>query len=355
MIGHSNHMSGCQRGSAQWRQVSEVLQVKNRTVRAITRGIRIFFSVEAAVTRAGKPEYRAGSPALTLDEPEVRPENLIWIFGAGRTGSTWLMRMMGSLERYTRWSEPMLGELFGSFYSEARKDQLPSKSYILSDPYRESWLRSIRNFVLEGARARYPGLTPLDYLVIKESTGSEGAPLLVEALPKSRVIVLVRDPRDVVASHLDAAKRGSWMHQLIGDSKQARVADVVDQQPDQFIESSAELLIKNMMGAKRAYEAHRGPKVLVRYEELLADTLGTMRRIFDTLDIPVDEEQLGRVVEQHSWENIPKDEKGEGKFFRKATPGEWREDLAPKHIEIVEQIAAPVLGEFYSKEELAGS
>jgi hypothetical protein len=88
---------------------------------------------------------------------------VVWIFGAGRTGSTWLMRMMGSLQRYARWSEPMVGELFGSFYSNARKDQLPSRQYILSDLYRESWLRFIRGFVLDGAKARYPGLTAQRY------------------------------------------------------------------------------------------------------------------------------------------------------------------------------------------------
>lgn len=321
---------------------------KDRMLHAIAQGIRIFFSVEAGITRNGQSEY-----APVSGESEVRPENVVWIFGAGRTGSTWLMRMMGDLQRYSRWSEPMLGDLFGSFYTRARNDQLPSKQYILSDSYRESWLRSIRHFVLEGAKVRYPQLTPRRYLVIKESTGSEGAPLLVKALPESRVILLIRDPRDVVASHMDASRRGSWMYQLVDNPEhEAEVAGVVERRPEQFVSSATELLMKNMMGAKRAYEAHRGPKVLVRYEELLADTLGTMRRIFETLGIPVDEEELDRVVEQHSWQNISEDEKGEKMFFRKATPGGWREDLTPEQAKIVEQIAAPILEEFYGERNI---
>ncbi len=64
-----------------------------------------------------------------------------------------------------------------------------------------------------------------------------------------------------------------------------------------------------------------------------------------------DEEELGRVVEQHSWENIPEDEKGRGKFFRKAMPGSWQEDLASEQIETVERITAPILKEFYGDRE----
>jgi hypothetical protein len=99
--------------------------------------------------------------------------------------------------------------------------------------------------------------------------------------------------------------------------------------------------------AKKAYDSHEGHKVLVKYEELRADALGTMRRTYATLGIPVDEEELSQAVAKHSWENIPDGEKGEGRFFRKATPGSWSEDLTPEQAETVEKITAPLLKEFY--------
>lgn len=261
------------------------------------------------------------------------------------------MRMMGSLRRYEAWSEPMIGELFGEFYNRARQDQLPSKNYIMGEPCRESWLRSIRSFVLEGAKARYPGLEADKYLVIKESTASEGASLISEAMPQSGLIFLIREPRDIVASNLDAAKRGSWMYERIGDSPQARVVNVVEQDPELFVRSASETLMKHLTGAKRAYEAHRGPKVLVRYEDLREDTLPMMRRIYETLELPFTEEGLRRVVEKHSWENIPEQKKGEGKFFRKAKPGGWKEDLTPEQATLVEEITAPILKEYYGSED----
>ena len=87
--------------------------------------------------------------------------------------------------------------------------------------------------------------------------------------------------------------------------------------------------------------------MLVRYEDLRTNTLETMRRIYSTLGIPVDEGELARVVEKHSWEKIPEENKGDGKFYRKATPGGWREDLTPEQARIVEKVTAPLLAEFY--------
>jgi Sulfotransferase domain len=72
-----------------------------------------------------------------------------------------------------------------------------------------------------------------------------------------------------------------------------------------------------------------------------------MKRIYSTLGIEVDEGQLQEVVERHSWENIPEDQKGQGKFYRKASPGGWREDLTPEQAEIIEKVTAPLLEKYY--------
>ena len=86
---------------------------------------------------------------------------------------------------------------------------------------------------------------------------------------------------------------------------------------------------------------------MVRYEDLRTNTLETMKRIYSTLGISIDEGELARVVEKHSWENVPEENKGDGKFYRKATPGGWREDLTPEQARIVEKVTAPLLAEFY--------
>jgi hypothetical protein len=275
----------------------------------------------------------------------VRAENLIWIFGAARTGSTWLSRMLSESKGHHVWNEPLVGALFGNLYYKRAKHRIDEqvKHYILGEAFRESWLDSIRTFVLKEASVRFPEAAGTDnYLIIKEPNGSLGAPLLLEALPESRMILLVRDPRDVVASSMDARREGGWNNQSNREQKPMMGKGI-----DSFVSGRAKDYLQRIQHTKQAYDAHQGRKVLVRYEELRADTLGTMRRIRSALELPMDENELSQAVAKHSWENIPDGEKGEGKFYRKATPGGWREDLTPKQARVIEEVTRPLLEEFY--------
>ena len=328
-----------------------ILSMKRPVRRALRRSPTLrgtYFRLAGLYHRARLEKGLASRGGLTGDtRPNgVNPEKVVWIFCTGRSGSTWLRSITEELVACEVWEEPNVGQLFGEFYYRNRGGRLSSTDFVMGDPTRKAWIRALRNFVLEMAWAAHPNLTPRHYLLVKEPDGAVGAPLLMEALPESRMVLLVRDPRDVVASALDASRRGNWMYEWQDRGARGRRARA-DEKPDVFVKRRADKYVHNVGNAKQAYEAYKGPKVLVRYEELRADTLGTMKRLCSALGIPVEEEELARAVEKQAFENIPEKEKGEGKFYRKATPGGWREDLTPEQAKTVEKITAPLLEEFY--------
>jgi len=351
----------------------------NRTVLKITQDVGVLLNLEIGLTW-GKASKREATDTTRLSDPQpqglehvdrqsarrkqentefrtklavttksgesggIPPENLVWIFGSGRSGSTWLGSMMGDLEGCATWDEPLLGKLFADlYYSKVANLNADNEHFIFAAQHKEAWIDSVRMFVLRGADARFPQVTKSGYLAIKEPNGSTGAPLLMEALPESRMITLIRDPRDVIASFVDADREGGWLHEHRGESLKGKKA----RDPHAFVRNRANYYLQSVGKAKQAYEAHEGHKILVKYEDLRADTLNTMQRIYSMLNIHVDEAELAQVIEKHSWENIPEEKKGTGKFYRKAIPKGWREDLTPQQVKMVEQITAPLLEELY--------
>jgi sulfotransferase family protein len=113
-----------------------------------------------------------------------------------------------------------------------------------------------------------------------------------------------------------------------------------------YLRALSRQYVRQMGNGKRAFDDHEGPKILVRYDDLRTDTLDTMRDLCAALELSVEEKRLREVVDEYSWENIPQRERGEGKFYRKATSGGWREDLTPEQAKIVEDITAPLIQEF---------
>ena len=359
-------------------------QYRNRTVFEISRGLKAFLNLNAGLTRGPIPdpetlESRLWEQGHKLEQAQnrlkeleqdiqrlqrygpagrektgVNPEDIVWILGSPRTGSTWLGRILGEPEGNELWTEPFFGVVLGFRNNLANREYVESSRFLLGEPNRKVWIGSMRRLFLDVAGAVFPGLSPGDSLIIKEPNGSLSAPLILEAFPESKLIFLVRDSRDVVASLLDAAAKGSWYGY---DRYEASVSEALanggpnspeDPAEESFVERLAGNYVTNISAVKEAYDRHpEGSKTLVRYEDLRADPLGQVARICDSLGIEAGREQLKRAVEKHSWENIPRNEKGKGKFNRKASPGGWKEDLTPEQAEAVQRITAPLLEEFY--------
>jgi hypothetical protein len=274
----------------------------------------------------------------------VNPENVIWIFCTARSGSTWMRTMLDDLLDGEVWEEPKVGRLFGEFYARAKPTQLGRTNYVLGEPTREAWTRALRDFVLRTAWASHPSVTPERYLIVKEPGGAVGAPLLMDALAESRMVLLVRDPRDFAASVLDATRKGGWMQE--GMDEWARRDLDSEKDVQRYLRALSRQYMRQMGNGKKAFDEHGGPKIMIKYDDLRTDTLRTMRDLCSALELPVTEQRLAQVVDRHSFENIPQRERGEGKFYRKATSGGWKDDLTPEQAKIVEDITAPLIEEF---------
>ena len=202
---------------------------------------------------------------------------------------------------------------------------------------------AVRAFIETAINTRYPDLTATDVLVLKDQNASAGCDEISAALPESRFIALIRDPRDVMASMIDAVEKPTswaWDERLaawIGEVRNPEFAGT-------FYSSIATLLDFTLT----VHEAHRGPKSIVRYEDLRADTASALRRLLGDLDLHPDQPSIDEVCHRHAFERIPVSETGSGKFFRTANPGGWRETLPDGFREAVSAPLPPLLSQFYS-------
>src|SRR5690606_27656518 len=97
---------------------------------------------------------------------------------------------------------------------------------------------------------------------------------------------------------------------------------------------------------QRAFEAHPPDRrVLVRYEDLVADAGHELARICAYLPVEASADTLAAVAAEHAYAAVPAVDKGATKPIRSATPGGWRSNLTPAEHAIMHEVMGHKLAE----------
>lgn len=276
--------------------------------------------------------------------------------GSPRTGSTWLLNLLALHPHIRTIDEPLIGAHLGlqvaaivgvqdagasAAQSRVLDRYAEREDYFFSARYRDVWLPHLRALLLARLDAQFRdrgGDARSDYLVLKEPNGSEAADVLVEALPATRLLVLVRDGRDALDSVLDGLRPGAWASDV------ATVADTVEQRAA-FIDSYAALWVHRTRTVLTALSNRpEGLGILVRYEELLANTAAQLSGIYDWLGLPTPTD-VAEHVSRLSFGALSESVRGPGQFARAASPGLWRENLSAAEQERITAVMGSALAD----------
>jgi Sulfotransferase family len=314
---------------------------------------------------------RSPGAGLSFDD-EAFESRLVWIFGSTRSGSTWLLRLLChpltleregglgfSLPEAARGGPPVdalpVNEfLLGHHLTPQTGDPIraddgryipatlnsfwsPHTHYAMSRDFEDVWKPELRRFalvrlhaVVERAASRIP-LVDDPTVVIKDVGTSYAAPMTMSLLRRSRLLFMVRDGRDVIDSLIHAAQPGSWF---------ARVAKPLisnDEDRLDFVREKAIDWACWTDSCQRAWAAHP-PELrrIVRYEELLSDTVGELGALCEWIGLERDAPTLEDAVRAHAFGvNEPT---GPREFARAASPGLWQKNLSSEEQRIAEEI-----------------
>lgn len=253
-------------------------------------------------------------------------KKLVFIVGAGRSGTNWLRRLLSQSPNVATGPETHLFSSYLRSAAESWRHFDGSKvglAHLISEEEMLAWMRDFANMCFGRIAQKRP-----DARIVLEKTpnhGGRGAEIL-QLFPDCYFIHIIRDPRAVVTSLRAAAK--SW------GSCWA---------PGQ-IKDACRMWQKHVMRAE-AIASLTSRYSEVRYERLHADGAEEIARLFAWLGEPVDRAEAERYVAKSSFDKIRaksrvriEDGEVDKQFFRRGEVDSWRRELSATEIAIVERL-----------------
>ncbi len=278
--------------------------------------------------------HRKREKELTKERESKLEENIVWLFGSPRSGTTWLANQLKSGKVLTM-DEPRIGRFIFPTALELKDDR---KDYFFCNEYKKTWSYFLRKLILNRIYSQFHDIS--NKIIIKDPNASFGASVLSECLPNSKILILIRDGRDVLDSLVDARSENGWVTKLddappLSTSQRLRF---IRNQGGNW-KKTTEIMIEAFNSKPNEL------RYMVKYEDLRNNTKQELTEIFKFVGIKMSDSQIAEIVEKHSFENIAKEKKGKGKFARKASPGEWKKNFSIEEQDLIEKLMKKLLKE----------
>jgi hypothetical protein len=252
-----------------------------------------------------------GKPLKALERAAVSlfyryPHRNLFIVGLPKSGTSWLNRMVRDIPGYRSWTPPYI-----------------------------TWT----DHTLQAETLRNP---PAGYTVTKLHCKPTAAHLELFNSVKRPYVIIHRDLRDVAAS---------WFFFAHNVSTAAHADPIKTMDKDEALHYWIDNRLRDYVTWVNGWADGRDPEygLMIRYEDLLADTLGMMRRVFDHYEVKLSERRVRRIVAKHAFKTATGRDAGQEDqhdFNRKGVAGDWVNHFAPEHKVKFKKIAQETLERF---------
>lgn len=278
----------------------------------------------------------------------MRP--IIWLASFPKSGNTWLRLLLANLTADEARGINAIGSAEGTASGRRRFDDANLvASGLLTHDECDQMRPALYRYITQ--RDPLPGRAAAgpfsQWQLVKTHDAwthtRRAEPLLGGAEVAHAAVLIVRDPRDVVASF--ANHNDETLEQAaaaMGDPDSAMCARC-DRQPLQLRQK-----LLGWSGFNRSWlDQAEVPVHLLRYEDMQADTPGALGALLDALGIAIDRAQLEQAAERSAFARVQAEEAEAGfreapvkmttgRFFRSGRSGGWREELSDELRERIE-------------------
>ena len=233
------------------------------------------------------------------------PHRNLLIIGQPKSGSTWLLRMVLEIPGYQKWVPDTVK--IGLPHDLRHRDFVPA---------------------------------PVGYTVTKPHSMATRENVDVVRSTARPFVVLIRDPRALAVSwayYVGLPGRTQWgWPEAVGLSVEERISF--------YIERVLPKQSRWGLDWKRAIEEELpdGQGMMVRYEDMLGDVHGVMKRVFSHFEVGLKDERVHEITEKHAFQKATGRKPGQDdakSFNRKGISGDWKNHFSPEQVAAFKRVA----------------